>query len=383
MDAHEIFVQYVETQTLPDLSQIKATMLTADTRGLEFIATMYLQRKKTINADAIFKDKDYLQLLLEAVPKTWTPTVVKVIQISRPTFPQLELYFDTMKQFAQPNTLRYLGETKNGREELVTPRARPREEPATPRTMPRRTTTISAPITSKTADEYMAEEQKKSIGVLVSMLSATVPADWVRECASNLIINVPFSEKINQNAFVLLQDGNKRHVHHIDNSVAKFLHTLSKFLVGEIPNTITWQFSDSKKAIHIQKLADALRNKCPQKPLAFIIFACSLGIPTTRLMKTRDFLTRWKQFNHLSQDVVIKMLLRPKFQTETTENEAVILLNKYVTHIQEFVPIEVNSNTIEKYFYERYYSYPTPDEMKFIWDRIEKNTKIYTWYSRE
>ena len=360
MDAHESFVDYIENQTLPDIAKIKGTMLTADTRGLELIATMYLRRKKTINADAIFKDKDYLQLLLEAVPKTWTPTVVKVIQISRPTFPQLELYFDTMKQFAQPTE--YLGETKNGREELVTPRVRPRK---------------SDPITSKTADEYMAEEQKKSIGVLVSMLSATVPADWVRECASNLIINVPFSEKINQNAFVLLQDGNKRHVHHIDNSVAKFLHTLSQFVAGDMSNTITWQFSDSKKAIHIQKLADALRKKCPQNPLAFIIFACALGIPTTRLMKTRDFLTRWKQFNHLSQEVVIKMLLRPKFQTETTENEAVILFNKYVTHIQEFVPIEVNSNTIEKYFYERYYSYPTPNEMKFIWDRIEKNTKIY------
>tara|TARA_B110000285_G_scaffold234688_1_gene312540 strand:+ start:1562 stop:2710 length:1149 start_codon:yes stop_codon:yes gene_type:complete len=381
MDAHEIFVEYIETQRLPNISKIKATMLTADTRGLEFIATMYLRRKKTINADAIFKDKDYVQLLLEAVPKTWTPTVVKVIQISRPTFPQLELYFDTMKQFAQPNTLRYLGETKNGdpsREELVTPRVRPREESATPRTMPRITTTISAPITSKTADEYMAEEQKRSIGVLVSMLSATVPADWVRECASNLIMNVPFSEKIEQKSFVLLQDGNKRHVHHIDNSVAKFLHTLSQILVEEIPNTITWQFSDSKKAIHMNKLADTLRKKCPKTPLAFIIFACALGIPTTKLMKTRDFLTRWKQFNHLSQDVVIKMLLRPIFETETMENEAVILLNKYVTHIQEFVPIEVNSNTIEKYFYERYYSYPTPDEMKFIWDRIEKNTKIYS-----
>ena len=371
MDAHEIFVEYIETQTLPDVSKIKATMLTGDTQGLEFIATMYLHNKKNINADVIFKDNEYLQLLLEAVPKTWTPTVVQAIRISRPSFPQLEMYFEKMKQFAQPNTLQYIGETKNG-----TPPRR-RNEPATPRTRPRNTTTISAPTVSKTADEYMAEQQKKSIGVLVSMVDASVPIAWVRECASNLFVNIPFAEKIDQEAFILLQDGNKRHVHHIDNSVAKFLHTLTQFLVGDISTTTTWQFSDSQKAIHMKKLADALKQKCPKNPLAFIIFACSLGIPTTRLMKTRDFLTRWKRFDHLSQDIVIKMLLRSKFKTETTENEAVILIQEYTKHIQEFVPIEVNSNTIEKYFYETYYSYPTPEEMKFIWDRIKKNTKIY------
>jgi len=346
-------------------------MLTNDTRGLEFIATMYLHHQQTINADAIFKDNNYLQLLLEAVPKTWTPTVVKAIQISRPAaFPQLELYFEQMKQFAQPNTLQYLGESKN--EEP--PR---RDEPVTPRVRPRNITTISAPTISKTADEYMAEEQKKSIGVLVSIVDTSVPIAWVRECASSLNVNIPFSEKIDQEAFILLQDGNKRHVHHIDNSVANFLNTLSHILVRDTSTTITWQFSDSQKAIHMKKLADALRQKCPKNPLAFIIFACSLGIPTTRLMKTRDFLTRWKRFDHLSQDVVIKMLLRSKFKTETTENEAVILLQEYTKHIQEFYPIEVNSNSIEKYFYETYYSYPTPDEMKYIWDRIEKNTKIY------
>jgi len=372
MDAHETFVEYMQNKTLPGFNKIKAAMLTADTRGLELIATMYLHEQKTIDADAIFKDNTYLQLLLESVPKTWTPTVVKSIQISRPAaFPQLEMYFEKMKQFAQPNTLQYLGETKNGTPPMT------RNEPATPRTRPKKATAISAPTISKTADEYMAEQQKKSIGVLVSILDANVPAAWVRECASNLFVNIPFVEKIDHEAFVLLQDGNKRHVHHIDNSVAKFLHTLSQFLVGDIPTTITWQFSDSQKAIHMKKLADALRQKCPKNPLAFIIFACSLGIPTTRLMKTRDFLTRWKRFDHLSQDIVIKMLLRSKFKTETTENEAVILLQEYTKHIHEFVPIEVNSNTIEKYFYQTYYSYPTPEEMKYIWDRIEKNTKIY------
>ena len=368
MDAHEIFVEYIQTQRLPDISKIKAAMLTGDTRGLEFIATIYLHEGTSINADAIFKDKTYL--LLEAVQKTWTPTVIKAIQISRPALPELELYFETMKQFAEP------------RDEPTTPRGSPRnstasrksaDEPPTPRVSPRNSITVSR----KSADEYMAEDQKKSIGVLVSMLGVSVPSAWVRECASSLEVDIPFSERINRNAFVLLQEGNNRHVHHIDNSVAKFLHTLSQFLFGNVTNTITWQFSDSQKAIHMKQLADALRQKCPKNPLAFIIFACSLGIPTTRLMKTRDFLTRWKKFNHLSQSVVIKMLLRPKFETENTENEAIILLNEYVKHIEEFVPAQVNSNTIEKYFYETYYSYPTSNEMKYIWDRIEKNTKIY------
>lgn len=368
MDAHEIFVEYIQTQRLPDISKIKAAMLTGDTRGLEFIATIYLHEGTRINADAIFKDKSYAQSLLEGVHKTWTPTVVKAIQISRPTFPQLELYLEKMKQFAEP------------RDEPPTSRVSPisstasrksADEPPTPRVSPRNS------ISRKSADEYMAEDQKKSIGVLVSMLGASVPSAWVRECASSLEVDIPFSEKINRNAFVLLQEGNNRHVHHIDNSVANFLHRLSQFLFGNVTNTITWQFSDSQKAIHMKQLADALRQKCPKNPLAFIIFACSLGIPTTRLMKTRDFLTRWKKFNHLSQSVVIKMLLRPKFETENTENEAIILLNEYVKHIEEFVPVQINSNTIEKYFYETYYSYPTPNEMKYIWDRIEKNTKIY------
>lgn len=368
MDAHEVFVQYIESQILPEMNKIKAAMLTGDIRGLELIATIYLHEKRNIDADALFKDKDYLQLLLEAVPKTWTPVVVKAVQISRPAFPQLELYFETMKQFAQPTE--HLGETKTGQFETT-------KEPATPRARPKNVGVISAPIMSKSADEYMAEGQKKSIGVLVSFLGASVPIEWVRECASSLYINIPFAENIDQEAFVLLQDGNGRHVHHINNSVAQFLQTLSEFLFGNRTDTITWQFSNSKKAIHMAKLADVLMKECPHNPLAFIIFACSLGIPTVRLMKTRDFLTRWKKFNHLSQDVVVKMLLRPKFATETTENEAVILFNDYVQHIQEFIPMEVNSNTIETYFYEKYYSYPTPDEMKYIWDRIEKNTKIY------
>ena len=365
MDAHETFVAYMQNQTLPGLGKIKAAMLTADIRGLEFIATIYLHEHKTINADQIFKDNDYLQLLLEAVPKTWTPTVVQAIQITRPAFPQLELYFETMKQFAHPNALKYLGESKEQN----------RPEPTTPRTRPRNFAIV--PTTSKTADEYMTEGQKKSIGVLVSMLSTTVPIAWVRECASSLYINIPFGEKIDQEAFVLLQNGNKRHVHHVDNSVSKFLHTLAQVLTGTVTNTVTWQFSDSAHAIHMKKLAEALQRKCPLNPLAFLIFACSLGIPTTRLMKTRDCLTRWKKFNHLSQDVVVKMLLRPKFDTEANENEAVVLLNEYAKHIQEFVPLEVNSNTVENYFYQKYYSYPTPDEMKYIWDRIERNIKLY------
>jgi len=365
MDAHETFVEYMQNKTLPGIDKIKAAMLTADTRGLEFIATMYSHEHKTINADQIFKDNDYLQLLLEAVPKTWTPTVVQAIQITRPAFPQLELYFETMKQFAQPNALKYLGETKE----------QSRPEPSTPRTMPRKLAIV--PTTSKTADEYMAEGQKRSIGVLVSMLSVTVPIAWVRECASSLYINIPFGEKIDQEAFVLLQNGNKRHVHHVDNSVSKFLHMLAQVLSDNTTNTLTWQFSDSAHAIHMQKLAEVLKQKCPLHPLAFIIFACSLGIPTTRLMNTRDCLTRWKKFNHLSQDVVVKMLLRSKFESQTTENEAVVLLNEYIKHIQEFVPLEVNSNTVEKYFFQKYYSYPTPDEMKYIWYRIERNTKLY------
>ena len=367
MDAHETFVEYMQNKTLPSLGKIKAAMLAADIRGLEFIATIYVHEHKTINADQIFKDSDYLQLLLEAVPKTWTPTVVQAIQIARPALPQLELYFETMKQFAQPNALKYLGETKE----------QSRPEPATPRTRPRNTAAITVPTTSKTADEYMTEGQKKSIGVLVSMLSTTVPIAWVRECASSLYINIPFGEKIDQEAFVLLQNGNKRHVHHVDNSVSKFLHTLAQVLSANVTNTVTWQFSDSTHAIHMKKLAEALKHKCPLNPLGFLIFACSLGIPTTRLMKTRDCLTRWKKFNHLSQDVVVKMLLRPKFDTEAKENEAVVLINEYAKHIQEFVPLEVNSNTVEKYFFQKYYSYPTPVEMKYIWERIERNTKLY------
>jgi len=384
MDAPAIFIQWKNGQ-LPTIAHIQAAMLTGDVRGLELVATMYLQARRTIKAMQIFSDDKYLQLLLEAVPKTWTPKVVKVLSITLPSkYPQLDLYFESIKQFGQPNNRQL--DNRESKTSVVEPSTSV-VEPSTPRINPRNSTTsniIQSVNHVEDVDLIMANRQKPSVWVLVRMLNASVPIEWVQQCASKLTIAIR-QEQVEQDAFVLLDDDNTRHVHHIDNSVTSFMRVLHSCMsVDTSPSIITWQFSQSKQqskhAIHLQQLAERLKQLCPTKPIEFAIFACSLGLPTTKLMKTRDCIERWKhsRFNTLSFDIVIKMLLRPFFLTSSGENETSVLFIHYLEHIQEFICIEDNKvDDVEKFFFQQYYSYPTRDEMKYIWSRIEKNANMY------
>ena len=164
MDAPAIFIQWKNGQ-LPTIAHIQAAMLTGDVRGLELVATMYLQARRTIKAMQIFSDDKYLQLLLEAVPKTWTPKVVKVLSITLPSkYPQLDLYFESIKQFGQPNNRQL--DNRESKTSVVEPSTSV-VEPSTPRINPRNSTTsniIQSVNHVEDVDLIMANRQK-TIGV--------------------------------------------------------------------------------------------------------------------------------------------------------------------------------------------------------------------------
>lgn len=378
MDAHEVFVTWKLTQKMPSIHKIKAAMMVGDVRGMELIATMYLQKGERINADQILDDGKFSQMLLEGVPKTWTPRVVKAIQIQRPSLPQLELYFNSMQQFTQPvSNLKVVGNETKNQEEPVTPRRGVRHS-SRPNTIQTR---AHSPLHSPpTADGCMAEKQNSSIWVLARVVEATVDVEWVRQCASSLELTIPFQEQVDRHSFPLLQDGNKRHVHHVDNSIANFMNVLYRTINTADSKTITWEFSSSirnQKAIHMQKLAEALLVRCPKNPLEFMVFACSLGVPTTKLLKTRDCLRLWGVKRNISQDVLVKLLLRKRFQTTNSSNETASLLAMYTKHIHEFVDVKEDEYDVETFFFERYYSYPTINELRYLWQRVQQNAKLF------
>ena len=366
MDVHTIYSEWREYARLPNMNAVVDFTIAGKTRELEFVTKLYRTVGETLDLTPAFENAQLVPLLLQKIPSTWNDNIAAVITVSA----------DILANHADLRVFLRVTE-----DDLVT---------TPPPMVERRPSTSSVDALTeqmvrltlvKSADDYVASRSKRNIGTMSEMTGARVPVEWVRQCASTVIADGD-TEGEDTSEFLLLRDQSDRHIHYINASVPAFLQRLTDKFEDDngLARTITWQFSrGSMFAIHLQQFKQAATILCPGNPFEFIVFACAVGIPIHELMKTRDIIATWKsgRFKLLNQDNIMKVLLRRRFPTPTSDVEANQLLRRYRENIADF-QVQTPTDDIDLYFFRRFYAYPTVDELEHLEQRIRKNT--HTWF---
>jgi len=354
MDAHALYSRWKEYQRLPGVNAVVDFTVAGKTRELEFVAVLYTTTGKTLDISSALRDENLLPILLKQIPTTWNEKISAVMTIQS----------DILEQHAD---LRILVGRAASQGPVPTNAIEGVEA------LVQQMNQLSL---AKSADEYMVGHSKRDLHTMADMIRAHVSMDWVKQCASTLQAST--RTPVDEYEFVLLRSASDRHVHHVNGSVIAFLNALSASSKTEngFPQTVTWQFSqESKSAIHLTKFRNGAARLCPEHPMEFIVFACSIGIPIHELMKTRDIIQTWKssRFKLFNQENIIKALLRRRFDSDATDIESNRLVRKYVENIDDFHVME-DAADIDQYFFKKFYSYPTADEIEHLANRITKNT---------
>ena len=357
MDAHTLYSRWKEYRRLPGVNAVVDFTVAGKTRELELVAVLYAAMGKTLNISSALLDENLLPILLKQIPTIWNEKISAVMTIAS----------DILEEHADLRV--FVG------------RAAPQEPGPTNAVegvdaLAQQMNRLSL---AKSADEYMVGHSKRDLHTMADMLRAHVPMLWVQQCASTLQTNT--QTPVDESEFVLLRSESDRHVHHINGSVIAFLKAVRAGGGTEngFPQTVTWQFSqESESAIHLTKFRQGAARLCPEHPVEFIVFACSIGIPIHELLKTRDVIQTWKssRFKLFNQENIVKVLLRRRFESEATDIESNRLVRKYVENIEDF-HVSEDPVDIDQYFFKKFYSYPTADEIKHLANRITENA--YDW----
>ena len=243
---------------------------------------------------------------------------------------------------------------------------------------------------------------QSQVNNLANYTNSMVCMSWVKAVASRV-------RGSDGSGFVALHDSD-RHIHVVGGGVFKCLElllTASAYRIEAangalevIPSNSVTTFSwsvNSTKAIHIQDLQLAMvqqtRNKkfvrkkltsaaleaewrrhpqvrgLDESPFLLLMVACSIGLPITKLFKSHEFIQRWEnyRFKAVTEPNITTALLRDKFGTlEKVGIESKQLLEEYSKHIELFSPEEQSDATVDQYFWEQWYSYPSPIEIKHL-----------------
>ena len=210
---------------------------------------------------------------------------------------------------------------------------------------------------------------KNQINNIALCTQCSVDMQWVKVVASSI-------DGLVSDEFCMIQANNTRHVHVIG-GVERFIQVFAN-PPGEV-TTFSWRLA-SKKAIHVTDLKAVLQKMAPPEskkqvtdaPLLLLMVACSIGIPTRKMYNSVTFLTRWKNYRYktLSNRSIITTVLRDKFSSIVKIGiESRQLLNEYTRHSHLF-STESTATTVEHYFFDKWYSYPSPDEMQHLLERV-------------
>jgi len=343
---------------VPTSDNIVYFTLTEKTRELEMTSLLLKASEKTVNISVTPE-------LAEKIPHMWDNNVIDVVRI------KLNEQNEELRIFLESKSYQTTEENQDADiDDLVNQ---------------------MGAVTITSADKLVAGKSKPRLRTLANRTDAQVSMDWVRACSSRLEANEPSFEDqvLDRTSFILVdRDDTDRHVHHVNPSVIAFLSELHKEHKDAKGRqlTVTWQFSYDtqtdrvKHAIHLPKLKTALKQLCPTHWFEFLIFVCAIGLPIHELMKLDDVLAYWKKFSRLNQDNIVKILLRPRFETTVSDIEINELLHKYGEkegdfHQRVLYPNIVIDGYVEQYFFKSFYSYPTVEEINFLWTRIQSNAQ--------
>lgn len=367
MDIKQIYSAWKTSGQLPTSDHIVYFTLTEKTRELKMTTLLLKALNNTVNIIVTSE-------LAKKIPHMWDNNLIDVVRI------KLNVQDEELRIFlASKSYTVYTTEEKDMTDE---------KEDAEMDDIVNRMGAIG--ITS--ADTLVAGRSKSRLRTLSSRTGAQVSMDWVRACASRLEADDPSFEDqvLDRTSFVLVnRDNTDRHVHYVNPSVMAFLKELKKEHKDARGRqlTVTWQFSYDvaqrervKHAIHLPKLKAALKQLCPQHWFEFLIFVCAIGLPIHELMKLDNILKSWKKFSRLTQDNIVKILLRPRFETTVSDIEINELVHKYCKKEEDFhqrvlYPNIVVDGYIEQYFFKSFYSYPSMEEIEHLWERIQSNAQ--------
>lgn len=356
MDIKQIY-SACKNDSLPTSDHIVYFTLTEQTRELDMVALL-LQSKNTMVTIKM------TEKLAAKIPHVWNDDIVGVVNIERGATE----HDNELRIFLRSKSATFVEVQSEDADDDVD-----------------KLSTQFESLNLTSADTLMANKSKSRLRTLAQQSDALVSMDWVRACASRLVVKQEYGEEqLDQKRFVLVErDNTDRHVHHANPSVTAFLKELAreyKDIQGR-QLTVTWQFTIADKiesAIHLQKLKAALTQLCPDHWFEFLIFVCAIGLPIHELMKPGDMLSHWKRFSQLNQDNIIKLLLRPRFKTTVSDIEINELLRKYNDKENDFhertsYPTNRTAETIDQYFFKSFYGYPSVKEIEQLWGRIQSN----------
>lgn len=240
---------------------------------------------------------------------------------------------------------------------------------------------------------------QSQINNIAKYTDSMVGMNWVRAVASQVDGPGP-------PGFVALHDS-ARHVHVVGGGVRKLLELLitvqghrmdsvnGAIFVTASPFVTTFAWSTlSQSAIHIQDFQLALKKQTAapifhrkslssleqlrewkKKPkvqpvddssIVLLMVACSIGLPTKKMFNSTEFLRRWKnyRFKNVCQKNIEMTILRDKFGTlEKVGVESKQLVEEYAKNIDLFETEATHFSSVDQYFFEEWYSYPSPLEM--------------------
>ena len=358
MDIKQIYSAW-NKDSLPTSDHIVYFTLTEQTRELDMVALLLKFAEKTVTIKMTEK-------LAAKIPHVWNDDIVGVVKIESTST-------------EHDNELRIFLKSKSAT--FVEVQSEDADDDVAKLTAQLESMTLTS------ADTLMANKSKSRLRTLAQQSDALVSMDWVRACASHLVVKQEYEEEqLDRERFVLVKrDDTYRHVHHANPSVTAFLKELAREHKDKNGRqlTVTWQFTIADKiesAIHLQKLKAALTQLCPDHWFEFLIFVCAIGLPIHELMKPGDMLSHWKRFSQLNQDNIIKLLLRPRFKTTVSDIEINELLRKYNDKENDFhertsYPTIRTPETIDQYFFKSFYGYPSVKEIEQLWGRIQSNAR--------
>jgi hypothetical protein len=375
MDAYELFVRYQEEKYIPEPLLINKLFIQGEVRTIELIALMYQMRGEKIQMNQVYAHSP--KACMEMAETVLTPIVVRNSQFK-------DVDSSVQSILAAYSAMEMATPEKKSISEALTPEARTR--PSTPETETKTPDKESPDLLSEAptdmqtpklvpnlkqivgpsktvrnfviqCDEFFMNKSKTRIKSMTTALKCRKKMSWVRAVASKL----ETKETYLRGQYEALRKSD-RHIHRTGHEVSDFVRALADPTV----KTFSWSLKDDE-AVLIHNCREALQKRCsknnPEQYLSLAMLVCSIGLPTFQLYTPCSFFEKWCRFKDVTNDNVVKALLRAGGDVET-------LLDEYSP---ADVVVDGEPSTVELFMFKYWYSYPTKVMLSRLVDYANAN----------
>ena len=370
MDAYELFIRYQEENYIPEPLLINKLFIQGEVRTIELIALMYQMKGEKIQMDQVYARSP--KACMEMAETVLTPIVVRNSQFK-------DVDSSVQSILAAYSAMEMATPEKESISEALTPDARTRRSTPETKTHDKEHDLLSEATTdmrppnrgpkrivgpSKTVrnfviecDEFFMNKSKTRIKSMTTALKCRKKMSWVRAVASKLETD----ENYSRGEYEALRKSD-RHIHRTGHEVSDFVRALADPKV----KTFSWSLKDDE-AVLIHKCREALQKRCsknnPEQYLSLAMLVCSIGLPTFQLYTPCSFFEKWRRFKDVTNDNVVKALLRQGGDVET-------LLDEYSP---ADVVVDGEPSTVELFMFKYWYSYPTKVMLSRLVDYANAN----------